>query len=412
MADDQWQSRSHGEIVSLLGALSSDAAHEEAQRWNNVSQAVSDSIDTAMATRQKLLDNTIWDGKTAEAAYTRVDGFYKEAADPQSGLAAEAGKISQAALQDGETLIVASRVAQNYPELGSGAPTERKKEELEAIRAEAQRMYTSPLSGATRPEITDEAGQQQLGAIPGGGNANGTGGGTTGGGSGAANLQPPSGAEGLANRDTKPQLAGGDGQQSGAGQGGGQGAGAGGGAPGGGQGSGGAGSGPPLGGAKDSASGLPSGATTAAGFSPSTTGTETGAGGGPGAGAAGGGPDGSSALRGGAGLPGGAASGTGPAGVNPAAVGAAGVRGVGGQMGVMGGAGAHGKGDRGADDEGGKPIPDILMNVDNGNELFGEPVKASPGVIGDWTEQEEMAKKKQEAEVRRYKSMGWDLKWE
>lgn len=75
-------------------------------------------------------------------------------------------------------------------------------------------------------------------------------------------------------------------------------------------------------------------------------------------------------------------------------------------------AGAHGRGGKGTDEEEGKPLPDILINVDNGNELYGELPKASPQTIGDWTEQEKMAKKKHEAEIRRYKSMGWNLKWE
>lgn len=405
MANDNWQGRSHGEIVNLLSALKSDAAHEESLRWDNTSTAVADSIDTAMAARTKLLDNTIWDGEAAGAAYDSVDKFYKEAASPQTGLAAEAGKIAQAASQDGETLIAASRVAQNYPEPGPGAPTNRKKEELEAIRAEAQRMYTDPLSAVNRPEITDGNSQQQLGQIPqGGGGGNG---GSGSGGSGAGTQTPQSSSDGSANKDTKPQLAGGEGQQAGAGQGqgsgGGQGAGQGAGS-GGGQGAGSGGSGSGLG-SGSGGSGLPIGSTTAAGFSPSST-TGTGVGG---SGAGTGGPGGLSALRGGAGLPGGAAAGAG-GGVNPASVGAAGVRGM-GPMGMMGGAGAHGRGGKGEDDDD-HEIPSYLINVDNGNALFGEEIKASPGVIGDWTENEEAEKKAREAEIRRYKSMGWNVKFE
>lgn len=96
--------------------------------------------------------------------------------------------------------------------------------------------------------------------------------------------------------------------------------------------------------------------------------------------------------------------------MNPAAMGAAGVRG-GGPMGMMGGAGAHGRGGKGEDDDE-KAIPSFLINVDNGNELFGEPINASPGVIGDWSENEEAEKKAREAEIRRYKSLGWDVKFE
>ncbi|SHT51327.1 hypothetical protein [Mycobacteroides abscessus] len=409
MANDNWQGRSHGEIVSLLSALKSDAAHEESLRWDNTSTAVADSIDTAMAARTKLLDNTIWDGEAASAAYDSVDKFYKEAASPQTGLAAEAGKIAQAASQDGETLIAASRVAQNYPEPGPGAPTNRKKEELEAIRAEAQRMYTDPLSAANRPEITDGNGQQQMGQIPQGGGGGNGGGSGSGSGGGSGTQTPPSSSDGLASKDTKPQLAGGEGQQAGAGQGQGQGSGSGGGqgagsGSGGSQGSGSGGSGSGLG-SGSGGSGLPIGSTTAAGFSPSST-TGTGVGG---SGAATGGPGGLSALRGGAGLPGGAAAGAGGGGVNPASVGAAGVRGM-GPMGMMG-AGAHGGHGKGEDDDD-HATPSYLINVDNGNALFGEEIKASPGVIGDWTENEEAEKKAREAEIRRYKSMGWNVKFE
>lgn len=408
MANDNWQGRSHGEIVNLLSALKSDAAHEESKRWDNTSTAVADSIDTAMAARTKLLDNTIWDGEAASAAYDSVDKFYKEAASPQTGLAAEAGKISQAALQDGETLIAASRVAQNYPEPGPGAPTNRKKEELEAIRAEAQRMYTDPLSAANRPEITDGNGQQQMGQIPQGGGGGNGGGSGSGSGGGSGTQTPPSSSDGVASKDTKPQLAGGEGQQAGAGQGQGQGSGSGGGqgagsGSGGGQGAGSGGSGSGLG-SGSGGSGLPIGSTTAAGYSPSSTGTGVG-----GSGSATGGPGGLSALRGGAGLPGGAAAGAGGGGVNPASVGAAGVRGM-GPMGMMG-AGAHGGHGKGDDDDD-HATPSYLINVDNGNALFGAEIKASPGVIGDWTENEEAEKKAREAEIRRYKSMGWNVKFE
>ncbi len=78
-------------------------------------------------------------------------------------------------------------------------------------------------------------------------------------------------------------------------------------------------------------------------------------------------------------------------------------------MGMMGGAGGHGKGGKGEEDDD-HATPSYLINVDNGNELFGQSIKASPGVIGDWTENEEAEKKAREAEIRRYKSMGWNVK--
>lgn len=129
-----------------------------------------------------------------------------------------AATLSNALAQDGEVLTSAQHVARAHPELGAGARTQRKKEELEAIRNEAQRLYTTPLE-AKRPEITDNAGQPMSGAMPQGpGGNNSGGGGNSSGVGGGEKLQPPSGADALASKDTKPQLASGDGQQAGAGQ--------------------------------------------------------------------------------------------------------------------------------------------------------------------------------------------------
>ncbi|AMU75981.1 hypothetical protein [Mycobacteroides abscessus] len=409
MADDGWQGMSHQEIVSKLSGLGVESARAEADRWSSVYGAVSESVDTVMKVRSKLLDSESWSGEAANAAYDAVDRTYKKIAAPDTGLAAEAGKLSQAAEQDGETLIAASRVPQNYPVPDKNASKDEKQQALNAIRAAAQSTYTDPMS-ANRPQVTDPD-VQQLGPTPNDpGGAGGNGGGSgSGSGGGSGTQTPPSSSDGLASKDTKPQLAGGEGQQAGAGQGQGQGSGSGGGqgagsGSGGGQGSGSGGSGSGLG-SGSGGSGLPIGSTTAAGFSPSST-TGTGVGG---SGAATGGPGGLSALRGGAGLPGGAAAGAGGGGVNPASVGAAGVRGM-GPMGMMGG-GAHGGHGKGEDDDD-HATPSYLINVDNGNELFGAEIKASPGVIGDWTENEEAEKKAREAEIRRYKSMGWNVKFE
>ncbi|EUA46236.1 hypothetical protein I3U54_12825 [Mycobacteroides abscessus subsp. abscessus] len=96
--------------------------------------------------------------------------------------------------------------------------------------------------------------------------------------------------------------------------------------------------------------------------------------------------------------------------MNPAAMSASGVRGVGGPMGMMGGgAGAH-KGANDGQDE--HQQPQILFNYDNTDKLLGDIPPASPAVIGDFTEAEKFAKQKQEREIRRYKSMGWDVKFE
>ncbi|MBB4855772.1 hypothetical protein HNP40_003181 [Mycobacteroides chelonae] len=406
MADDGWQGMSHQEIVSKLTGLGVESARAESDRWTNVYGAVSDSVDTAMKVRSKLLDSESWSGEAANSAYDAVDRTYKKIADPDTGLAAEAGKLSQAAEQDGETLIAASRVPNSYPVPDKNASKDEKQQALNAIRAAAQSTYTNPMS-ANRPQVTDPD-VQQLGAMPGDqGGGNGGGGGNAGGsGGGGGGTQTPSPSEGKAKGDTKPQLAGGEGQQGSAGQGQGQGGGQGGGqgsGSGGGQGYGGAGSGL---GSGSGGSGLPIGSTTAAGFSPSSTGTGPG---GSGSGVGGGPGGGLSALRGGAGLPGGAAGGNG-SGINPAAMGAAGVRG-GGPMGMMGSPGAHGRGGKGEDD-GEKATPQILINYDNTDDFIGPLPSASPGVIGNWDEQEKVAKANKEREIRRYKALGWDVKFE
>ncbi|WP_062890376.1 hypothetical protein [Mycobacterium avium] len=407
MADDGWSGRSHADIVAKLNALNADGAYNLGNTWSEIYTDLSDAADKLDVARRKLATEGFWTGKGPAAALRTLSTRVTEFDDSESGTPALAGKMSNALAQDGEVLTSAHHVAQAHPELGSGAPTQRKKEELEAIRIEAQRLYTAPLE-AKRPEIIDNAGQPMSGPMPQGPGANNSGGGSSSGGGGGEKLQSPSGAEGLASKDTKPQLAGGDGQQGGGagqGQGGGQGAGSGGGGtPGGGQGSGGLGSG--LGsGAKDPVTGMPVGSTTAAGYSPSATGTGAGVGsGGPGA------PGGLSGVRGG-GLPGGAAAGGGPGGgVNPAGVGAAGVRNIGGPMGMMGGAGAHGRGSKDNDDE--HATPDWLKNLDNGRELFGEERWIVPGgVLGDFKAMDEVDKQALEAEKRRFKSIGWDVKF-
>ncbi|SKR62500.1 Uncharacterised protein [Mycobacteroides abscessus subsp. abscessus] len=402
---------SHGEIVAKLNALVAENAYNASNQWTDIYTKTSDAADKLDMARQKLATEGFWTGKGPAAALSALAKRVTEYDDSETGIPALAGKMSTALAQDGEILTSAHHVAQAHPELGSGAPTDRKKEELEAIRNEAQRLYTTPLE-AKRPEITDSAGQPMGGSMPQGpgannGNSNGSGGSGSGSGGGSGTQTPPSSSDGLASKDTKPQLAGGEGQQAGAGQGqgsgsgGGQGAGSG---SGGSQGSGSGGSGSGLG-SGSGGSGLPIGSTTAAGYSPSAA-TGTGVGG---SGAGTGGPGGLSALRGGAGLPGGAAAGASGGGVNPASVGAAGVRGM-GPMGMMGG-GAHGGHGKGEDDDD-HATPSYLINVDNGNELFGAEIKASPGVIGDWTENEEAEKKAREAEIRRYKSMGWNVKFE
>ncbi|RIT96963.1 Uncharacterised protein [Mycobacteroides abscessus subsp. massiliense] len=403
MADDGWQSRSHADIVGKLGALKADNAFTLANTWSDVYTKLSDAAVSYGNAKSKLAEPDFWTGKGPEAALDEMTTKERELTS-ESGTSAKAGKMSTALFQDGEVLSQSSRVAQAYPVPPDDTDADSKKKLLEAVRAEAQRLYTSPLE-ADRPKFTEDSNTTAGGPMPAGpGGNNGGGGGSGSGGSGSGTQTPPSSSDGLASKDTKPQLAGGEGQQAGAGQGqGGQGSGSGGGTPGGGQGAGSGGAGSGLG-SGSGGSGLPIGSTTAAGFSPSSTGTGVG-----GSGSGVGGPSGLSALRGGAGLPGGAAGGNGP-GINPAAMGAAGVRGM-GPMGMMGGAGGHGRGGKGEDDDD-HATPQILINYDNTDEFMGDMPAASPGVIGDWSEQEKAEKAAREREVRRYKALGWDVKFE
>ncbi|CPY98205.1 Hypothetical protein ERS075643_02200 [Mycobacteroides abscessus] len=190
MADDGWQGMSHQEIVSKLSGLGVESARAEADRWSSVYGAVSESVDTAMKVRSKLLDSESWSGEAANAAYDAVDRTYKKIADPDTGLAAEAGKLSQAAEQDGETLIAAGRVPQNYPVPDKNASKDEKQQALNAIRAAAQSAYTNPMS-TDRPKVTDPD-VQQLGPTPNDpGGAGGNGGGGSGAGGSGSGTQTP-----------------------------------------------------------------------------------------------------------------------------------------------------------------------------------------------------------------------------
>lgn len=403
MVDDGWPSRSHADIVGKLGELKADNAFTLANAWSDVYTKLSDAANSYGNAKSKLAEPDFWTGKGPEAALDEMTTKERELTS-ESGTSAKAGKMSTALFQDGEVLSQSSRVAQAYPVPPDDTDADSKKKLLEAVRAEAQRLYTSPLE-ADRPKFTEDSNTTAGGPMPAGPGGNNGGGGSSSGGSGSGTQTPPSSSDSLASKDTKPQLAGGEGQQAGAGQGqGGQGSGPGGGTPGGGQGAGSGGAGSGLG-SGSGGSGLPIGSTTAAGFSPSSTSTGVG-----GSGSGVGGPSGLSALRGGAGLPGGAAAGAGGGGVNPAGVGAAGVRGM-GPMGMMGGAGGHGRGGKGEDDDD-HATPQILINYDNTDEFMGDMPAASPGVIGDWSEQEKAEKAAREREVRRYKALGWDVKFE
>ncbi|SIK67635.1 Uncharacterised protein [Mycobacteroides abscessus subsp. abscessus] len=79
-------------------------------------------------------------------------------------------------------------------------------------------------------------------------------------------------------------------------------------------------------------------------------------------------------------------------------------------MGMMGGAGAHGKGGKENDDE--HATPELLKNLDNSEEWLGERRTFIPGgVLGDFKAAEDADKQALEAEKRRFKSIGWNVKF-
>ncbi|TDZ78781.1 hypothetical protein DE4585_04618 [Mycobacteroides salmoniphilum] len=399
MSGDGWDGMSHADIVGKLSQLKPDGAFNVAQKWSDIYTKVSDAAEHY--TRAANIMQPIWTGKGPEAACGALNTKYQEL-QAEDGIPTKAGKLQNALFQDGACLTNAGYVPQAYPVPPDNTDKDAKQKLLEAVRAEAQRLYTEPLD-VNRPQVDDAPQNPNTGPLPQGpGGGGGGGGGNSGGGSDNKLQSPGGGTDGLADKNTKPQLANGEGQ-GGQGQGAGSGSGSG---SGGGQGAGsgsGAGGNSPFGsgtGTGTGGSGLPLGATTAAGYGSSGsaggTGLASGTAGGP------------SALRPGAGMPGGATSG---AGSNPAAVGASGVRGGAmGPMGMMGGAGAHSKGGHGEDDD--HETPAILINLDNTYEFMGDLPKASPAVIGDWSEQEKADKQAQEREKRRYKKLGWDVEFE
>lgn len=400
MADDEWPSRTYDDIVSKLSGVDAAVAHDLSTHWKNMATDVDEAASALRQAHGRFNDEHFWSGEGPETAQTFLSEYYKTVADSDTGLSAVAEKISSALTQDGDVLTQAAQVPQSHERPNSKATKEEWDAATEELRADAQRLYTSPLN-VDRPNMS-EFGQHndndETPTQPGGGDTGSpTGTGNTG--AGSSGTQTPLSSDESASGDTTPQdLTSGEGQtSSGQGQTGSQGgSGTSSGTPSGGSGS---GQGSGSGGFGSGGSGLPVGATTAAGYSPPGA---TGAGSGsPGA-------TGPTPLRGGTGLPGGAVGGANNPGINAAAMGAAGVRG-GGPMGMMG-TGAAGRGGKGDDGSERKP-PSFLVNIDNGNELIGPLPKASPGVIGDWSEQEDAEKRRQEKEVERYKSIGWNVKY-
>lgn len=416
---EHWEGHDHQSIYNAAQAFQTGNPQMAKESINSIAEQLGDIMNTLGGKVQGMLVED-WRGAAAKSLQTNMSDYFR---------ASERGILSIRHVADrmpplGDAMSTAKRTieppmsdAQVSQMKNSGSSDadvqQRKNQEQFLARLQMVGLFSEPVvrEGDNVTDVQPPKGNNpgnitlpQSANSPGGGQGTG-GGGQNGGGSGGG--QGAGGAnnatDGLANKDTKPAYSDGSGNQGGQGQGAGSGSGSGsgGGSPQSGSG-GGSGSGlgnalSGLGGGSDkTGSGLPLGSTTAAGYSsPSGSGSGTGTLSGPGA------------LRGGAGVPG-LGGGT---GTNPAGIGGAGVRGGAMGMGGMGMApmgGAHGHGGKGEEDDE-HETPEFLINWDNGNELFGDLPKASPGVIGDWTEHERAEKQRRESEIRRYKSMGWNV---
>ncbi|MGR6976351.1 hypothetical protein [Mycobacteroides abscessus] len=414
---EHWEGHDHQSIYNAAQAFQTGNPQAAQESINSIAEQLGDIMHTLGGKVQGMLVED-WRGAAAKSLQANMSEYFR---------ASERGIISirhvadrmppladamSAAKRSIEPPMSDAQISQLKKSGSSDADIQqRKNQEQFFARLQMVGLFSEPVvregdnvtdvrppQGNNPGNITlqQPANGSESGA--GGGGGGGQNGGGSGGGQGSGDLSKLT--DGLADKNTKPAFSDGSGNQSGQGQGAGSGSGAGGGSPQ--SGSGGSGSGlgnalSGLGGSSDkTGSGLPLGSTTAAGYSsPSSSGSGAGTLSGPGA------------LRGGAGVPGLG----GGAGTNPAGIGGAGVRGGAMGMGGMGMApmgGAHGRGGHGEEDDE-HQTPEFLINWDNGNELFGDLPKASPGVIGDWSEHERAEKQRRESEKRRYKSMGWNV---
>ncbi|WP_078321574.1 hypothetical protein [Mycobacteroides chelonae] len=415
---EHWEGHDHQSIYNAAQAFQTGSPQAAQESINNIAEQLGDIMHTLGGKVQGMLVED-WRGAAAKSLQTNMSEYFR---------ASERGIISIRHVADrmpplGEAMSTAKRTIE--PPMSDAEVAQKKKSgssdaDIQQLKNQEQFLARIQMVGLFSEPVVREGDnvtdvQPPKGNNPGNitlqqpsnGTETGTGGGGGGGQNGGGGGQNPSSSNNLANsladKNTKPAFSDGSGGQSGQGQGAGSGggSGAGGGSPQSGSGGSGSGLGNALsglaGGLGKDGSGLAPGNTTAAGFgSPSGSGSGSGTGtlGGPGA------------LRGGAGVPG-----PGGAGTNAAGIGGAGVRGGAMGMGGMGMApmgGAHGRGGKGEDDDE-HQTPEFLINWDNGNELFGDLPKASPGVIGDWSEHERAEKQRRESEKRRYKSMGWNV---
>lgn len=412
---EHWIGQSHKKIYGTSSQFNSGKVTDTQHEINGYADKLHEAMTVAGQQIQRIV-GTRWRGQTAQAVQTAYSDFFQGAEDSVAAIRKLAdalgpvGHAMDAAKSSIEPPMSQEELGRRMKNAKNDADMQALTNELNAKQEHARQQMTELFS---QPAVEAGNGVQDVrnpqDRSPWGGTSpNGY---HTGDGSGANNSGGTGGTGGKPGNtdgagDTKPAFDRGpsDGQSAGQGQGG-QGAGSG---SGGGQGAGnGSGGGSGSGGGQSAGSGFGGGSggyspaigsTTAAGYSPSTAGSGTGLGAGMG---------GLRGALGAGGLPSGAAGG----GANPAGIGGAGVRGGMMPMGMMGGAGAHGRGGQGEEDDE-HATPEYLINLDNGNELFGEIPKASPGVIGDWTEHEEVNKRNEEALKRRYKSMGWDVKFD
>ncbi|OHT81315.1 hypothetical protein [Mycobacteroides saopaulense] len=416
---EHWEGHDHQSIYNAAQAFQTGSPQAAQESINSIAEQLGDIMHTLGGKVQGMLVED-WRGAAAKSLQANMSEYFR---------ASERGIISirhvadrmppladamSAAKRSIEPPMSDAQVSQLKKSGSSDADIQqRKNQEQFFARLQMVGLFSEPVvregdnvtdvrppQGNNPGNITlQEPTNRPEGTGTGGGNNTG-GSGQNGGAGGQGSGDLSKLTNGLADKDTKPAFSdgsGGQGQGQGAGSGGGSGAG--GGSTQSGSGGSGSGLGNALsglaGGLGKDGSGLAPGTTTSAGFnSPSGSGSGTGTLSGPGA------------LRGGPGVPGPGAGGT-----NPAGIGGAGIRGGGIGMGGMGMApmgGAHGRGGKGEDDDE-HQTPEFLINWDNGNELFGDLPKASPGVIGDWSEHERAEKQRRESEKRRYKSMGWNV---
>ncbi|WP_078284190.1 WXG100 family type VII secretion target [Mycobacteroides chelonae] len=410
-----WYQASHQQIYDTAQKFDTSRPTAEAKPFHDHANEMSAEVTAMGKTIQGVVTDD-WRGKAAQAMQAEYNKFFHDVDNYVQRMHEFGDKLPpvEPHIQAAKNIPAPMSALQEATLRGSLGGAGKSRQDVDAAvakkREEDQDFARYQMTGQFSEPVVSNGSNANMDDTPpaiiehGKEIFEGKGGGGQNGGGGSQNPSSSNNlANSLADKNTKPAFSDGSGSQSGQGQGAGSGggSGAGGGSPQSGSGGSGSGLGNALsglaGGLGKDGSGLAPGNTTAAGFgSPSGSGAGSGTGtlGGPGA------------LRGGAGVPG-----PGGAGTNAAGIGGAGVRGGAMGMGGMGMApmgGAHGRGGKGEDDDE-HQTPEFLINWDNGNELFGDLPKASPGVIGDWSEHERAEKQRRESEKRRYKSMGWNV---